>query len=248
MISTVIRFYGNLNDFLKPSLRNQAFAHTSKEARSVKDLIESLGVPHTEVDALLVDGKPVDFSFLLHGGETISVYPFPADSDILSESLVRPAPLEEIRFILDVHLGKLASYLRILGFDALYSNDAEDEQLAIIASEQKRILLTYDRELLKRSIVVYGYYVRSRKPAMQLTEVLKRFGLGSHIRPFQRCLRCNTLLQEAAKEDILSQIPECVRDSQHEFYRCPACGRIYWKGTHYENMQGLIQCVEKSLE
>ncbi|MEB3211728.1 MAG: Mut7-C RNAse domain-containing protein [Leptolyngbyaceae bacterium] len=175
MLYAQFRFYGNLNYFLPPERRQTPFEHRLKEQGSVKDTIEAIGVPHPEVSLILVNGESVSFSYLVQGGDRISVYPQFAQLEIASLSHVQPPPPDHIRFVLDVHLGKLATHLRILGFDALYRNDYDDKELAAIASQEHRILLTQDRGLLKRSIVTYGYAVRSDNPEVQVQEVLERF-------------------------------------------------------------------------
>ncbi|HYE83164.1 MAG TPA: Mut7-C RNAse domain-containing protein [Clostridia bacterium] len=243
----VIRFYGDLNYFLHPNQRQLAFSHFFNEQPSVKDIIESLGVPHTEVDLLLIDGKSADFSQKLHGGERVAVYPVFKSLDISAVTQVRPETLSEFRFILDVHLGKLASYLRMLGFDTLYSNAASGDQLADCSSSDRRILLTFDRELLKRKKVVYGYCVRSRDPNLQLVEVLNRFELFDRLHPFVRCMLCNGILKPVPKEDVLSLLPENVRLYFDEFHQCQSCGHVYWKGSHYEHMMDFVRQLKKKI-
>lgn len=243
-----IRFYGDLNYFLPPDQKYLTCQHCFDEQPSVKDVIESLGVPHTEIDLLLIDGESSDFSRKLQGGERVAVYPIFKSLDVSAVTQVRPEPLSEFRFTLDVHLGKLASYLRMVGFDSLYSNDASDDQLANESSSESRILLTFDRELLKRKKVVYGYMVRSRDPAQQLVEVLHRFDLVDRLHPFERCMRCNGILMTVPKEEVLSCLPENVRESLDEFYLCQGCGQVYWKGTHYERMEDFIRQVKEAVQ
>jgi hypothetical protein len=191
MLHAFFRFYGSLNDFLPPARQQTEFTHRLKDRGSIKDTIEGLGVPHPEVDLILVNGQSVGFKYLVQGGDRISVYPQFTRLDIAAISRVRPPPLSDYRFVLDVHLGKLAAYLRLLGFDALYQNNYDDDELAAISSQEARILLTQDRGLLKRSLVTYGYAVRSPYPETQLVEVLTRFQLQAAIAPLQRCPRCN---------------------------------------------------------
>ena len=242
-----VRFYGALNDLLHQDQKYRTFSHAFNGHPSVKDLIESLGVPHTEVDLLLIDGQSVDFLRQLHGGERLTVYPVFKTLDISTISLVRPAPLAEYHFTLDVHLGKLAAYLRMVGFDAHYSNTASKNQLVSDALTDSRILLTFDRELLMRKEVRYGYLVRSRTPALQLAEVLDRFQLGDQLHPFEKCMHCNGDLIAVAKEAVFSSLPKNIGETMDEFHLCPTCGRIYWKGTHFRRMNDFIQQVmEKS--
>lgn len=241
MPQATFRFYGSLNDFLTPARRQLTFFHYVKDRASIKDAIEALGVPHPEIDLILVNGNSVSFTYLLQEGDRISVYPcFDADKpDVVS--YVRPQPLEVQRFVLDVHLGKLASYLRLLGFDTLYQNNYDDDTLAQISSQQQRTLLTQDIGLLKRSIVLYGYSVRSSNPKQQVQEVLERFSLHGAVAPLKRCPRCNGLLESVDKHTIDHRLPHFTRLSYHEFFECRDCSQLYWKGAHYQRIQQLIK-------
>ncbi len=243
MKSAQFRFYAELNDFLPPSRRGMQFSRAFVGSPSVKDAIESLGVPHSEVDLVLVDGESVDFRFPLRDGARVSVYPVFESIDISPIARVRPSPLREPRFVLDVHLGRLAAYLRMLGFDVFAPTDCADAGLARISAEQRRILLTRDRNLLKRSAVTHGYWIRERVPRLQLVEVLKRFDLFQSVSPFRRCLRCNSLLEPIEKATIGERLPPRIRESHGDFRICRSCDRIYWKGSHHQRMQRLIQLV-----
>jgi len=173
----------------------------------VKDFVESFGVPHTEVDLVLANGNPVDFSYLVRDGDRVSVYPVFESLDISSVSHVRPAPLRALRFLLDVHVGRLAAYLRMAGLDTFYGNQASDAELARILAREERVLLTRDRYLLMRTAVERGYWIRSTEPKQQLLEVVKRFDLAGSLRPFTRCMDCNTLLEEASRESVWERLP-----------------------------------------
>ena len=237
------RFYAELNDFLPAVKRQVAFAHSFEGRVSVKHLIEALGVPHPEVELVLVNGRSVDFSYLVQDGDQISVYPVFESMDIRPLVRVRPEPLREPRFVLDTHLGRLAAYLRMLGFDTVYRNDYADKALAQISSRESRILLTRDRGLLKRSEVTHGYCVRGTNPRRQLVEVLRRFDLFQAATPFTRCIRCNGSLRPVAKEAVSHRLQPKTRQYYNEFRICQACDRIYWKGSHYKRMRGFIQGV-----
>ncbi|MBN1220287.1 MAG: Mut7-C ubiquitin/RNAse domain-containing protein [Anaerolineae bacterium] len=243
MKQAYFRFYAELNDFLPPPKRQRRFSQPFEISPSVKDMIESLGVPHTEVDLILANEQSVDFSYLVQDGDRISVYPVFESLDIGPLMRVRPQPLRETRFVLDVHLGRLATYLRMFGFDTLYRNNYDDDELARVSSEEGRILLTRDRGLLKRSIVTHGYCLRTTNPREQLVEILRRFDLFEAVRPFQRCLHCNGLLQPVNKADIGHRLLPKTRQYYDEFRRCPTCDRLYWKGTHYQRMQQFIDSV-----
>ncbi len=234
------RFYAELNDFLPPARRGIAFPHEFHGGPSVKDVIESLGVPHTEIDLVLADGESVDFSWILRDGARVSVYPVFESIDITPLARVRPTPLREVRFVLDGHLGRLARYLRMLGFDARWRNDAPDEEIARIAAAEHRIVLTRDAGLLKRRIVSHGYRVREVDPQRQLAEVVHRLDLFRSIVPFRRCLCCNELLETVRKEDVAGDLPLGVLERHDAFRRCPSCGRVYWAGSHHRRMERLI--------
>jgi uncharacterized protein len=220
----------------------RAFAHALLLPASVKDVIEALGVPHTEVDLILANGVPVGFSYLVQHGDYISVYPCFTSLNVSSLPQLHP-PVQDVRFALDTHLGRLATYQRMLGFDALYETSSDDQELSRISAHEKRILLTRDRGLLKRGEVTYGYFVRATEPPRQLLEVLRRFNLFRSVAPFQRCLRCNVLLQPISKESVLNRLPPRTAECYHEFQICPGCDRPYWPGSHYEHMLRFIDLV-----
>jgi len=234
------RFYAELNDFLPTQARWTAAVHRFKGFVSVKHLIEAAGVPHTEVDLILANGESVDFSYCVKDGDYISVFPRFSRIDIESLRAVRPPYINPFRFLLDNHLGRLARYMRLLGFDALYDPGLSDDDLASIAHEQGRILLTRDRGLLKRRLVTYGYCIRTRDSKAQLLAVLRRYDLFGQIQPWQRCLRCNGPLLEVSKSAIDHRLEPKTRIYYHDFQRCRDCDRIYWKGSHYGRLQKFI--------
>jgi uncharacterized protein len=253
MAVATFRFYAELNDFLPPSRRQVAFLYSFDMPVSIKHIIESLGVPHTEVDLILVEGKSstsgsvsVGFSYLLQEGDTVSVYPVFESMDISPLLRLRPEPLRQPRFVLDAHLGRLAAYLRLLGFDTLYRNDFGDEELARISRDEKRLLMTRDRGLIKRSMVTHGYCVRSDQPREQVVEILRRFDLTGAIQPFRRCLSCNGELERVEKAEVIDRLQPGTRQYFDEFYRCRDCGRVYWKGSHYQRMQAMIEALKKA--
>ncbi|MBD2614110.1 Mut7-C ubiquitin/RNAse domain-containing protein [Nostoc punctiforme FACHB-252] len=239
-------FHAELNHFLPRHQKQVRILHSFEERASIKDTIESLGVPHPEVDFIKVNDEYVDFSYIVTDGDIIDVYPISSRSNITPSIYLLPKTLSNIRFVLDIHLGKLATSLRLLGFDTLYRNDYEDEELAKISYNQTRILLTRDKGLLMRSLVTYGYYVRNTNPEKQILEVLQRFDLFKLVSPFKRCLRCNGLLESVDKQLIIEQLPENVRSQVDQFQRCQSCQRIYWKGSHYERLQQFIDGVLNS--
>ena len=236
-----IRFYEELNDFLKKRLKKTPYEVITSEGQTVKDLIESQNVPHTEVDLILVNGEAVDFSYQVKNNDRISVYPVFESFDIRGITKARTSPLRCSRFILDVHLGKLARYLRFSGFDSLYSKSYEDREIAEIAGREGRIILTRDVGLLKRGIVDRGYWVRSCKPDEQYREVIKRFNLEGYEKSFSRCPVCNGILKKTEKEDIIEKLPEKTAHYYDNFKICAGCGKIYWRGAHYHRFLDLIR-------
>ena len=233
-------FHDDLNDFMPVERKEVLFSYTFQGPQSVKHLIESLGVPHTEVGRILVNESQCGFEYLVKDGDVIQVFPIfiaKGDNPDLSQSF----PPGERRFILDNHLGRLAYYLRMLGVDCLYRNDYQDDDLAMVASQGERILLTRDRRLLMRNAVHYGYWVRNKTPRLQLVEVMRRFALSDSIIPFHRCMRCNGILQPAKKEDVLPHLLPLTKKYFEDFRICPDCEQVYWKGSHYERMNKLIE-------
>ena len=236
-----LRFYEELNDFLTPALRKTDISHTCDRRASVKDMIESFGVPHTEVDIILVNGQSVDFSCIVQDGDRISVYPVFESLDVSPLVRLRPAPLRIPAFVLDSNLGRLARYLRLLGFDCLYQNDYDDDTVATIADREQRTVLTRHRALLQRKIITRGYYVREVLPGLQVKEVLARFDLYRLVAPFKRCTRCNGTLQAVDKQAIEDQLKPKTRLYFDAFMCCSDCGQVYWQGSHHARSLRLIE-------
>ena len=249
MRQALFRFYSELNDFLPAGSRSVTVPHLFKGTPAIKDSLEALGVPHTEVDLILVNGESVDFRYSLQDGDSVSVFPEFRSIDITPVLKVRPEPLQKAQFIIDIHLGRLASYLRMMGFDSLYRNDYADNELARVAHLEGRILLTRDRGLLKRSEVTHGYYLRASQPYEQLIEVMRRFNLTRLAVPFKLCIRCNGTLDDASKEMVRDHLPPKVKERHVQFRQCRSCGQVYWQGSHYERMRRFIaQVFEEAKE
>ena len=244
-----VRFYQELGDFLAPELRGRELELTVNAGTTTKALVEHYGIPHGEVDLLLVDGESVDFAYQLSDGQRASVYPVFESFDISALTRVRPAPLRAVRFLVDANLVKLARLLRMCGLDAtdagMLRPGAGDEDALVVAAarREQRIILTRDRRLLARRAVTHGCFVRSQDPEQQLRFVLRRFDLAAAVRPFSRCMHCNDPLQPVAKAAVLDRLPPLVRSGQQSFSRCPRCRRLYWPGTHWQGMRTRIETL-----
>ena len=243
MAEVQLRFYEELNDFLAPALRKAAITHRLARRTSVKDLIESFGVPHTEVEIILVNGRSVNFSHIVQDADRISVYPVFESLDVSPLLRLRPAPLRTPAFIVDTNLGRLARYLRLLGFDCLYRNDYSDAQVAGIAADTNRTVLTRDRALLRRKIITRGYFVRATTPRQQVREVLSRFDLYRLVTPFSRCVRCNGSLQDIDKPSIQDRLETKTRKYYDSFRICNACNQVYWQGSHHTRALQLVAAL-----
>lgn len=247
-MQTVLRFYAELKDFLSAEQRSGTVTRTFDVPGNVKDVIEGCGVPHTEVDLILVNGESVDFSYRVADGDRISVYPVFEAFDLSSVVRVRPQPLRDVRFVLDVHLGRLAGYLRLLGFDTVWSNVWSDHELVGISTGQGRILLTRDVGLLKHGSITHGYFVRATNPRRQLTEVVRRFHLAGSLSPFTRCMECNGSLEPAEKADIADRLPPATRRHFDEYRTCSTCESIYWRGSHYRRLNEIVEDARRAGE
>ncbi|OBK67479.1 Mut7-C RNAse domain-containing protein [Mycolicibacterium fortuitum] len=235
-----VRAYAELNDFLEADSRGRAVRRPIQSHQTVKDVLEATGIPHTEIDLILVNGDPVSFQHRPAVGDRIAVYPMFEALDIGATARLRPEPLRHPRFVVDVNLGRLARLLRVLGFDVWWSSDADDQTLADISLDQQRILLTRDRGLLKRRAITHGLFVHSQHPEEQTLEVLRRLDLRRRIKPFTRCVRCNGQLAPVAKEQVIDQLEPLTRRYYDEFSQCPECGRIYWAGSHFDKLSRLV--------
>jgi len=226
-------------------LRKRTFAHAFDGTPGVKDVIEALGVPHTEVDLILVDGESVRFSHRLSGGERVAVYPMFERFDVRPLYRLRPRPLRRTRFIADVHLGVLARRLRLLGFDTLYERHCDDARLAALSARERRILLTRDVGLLKHGIVTRGHWVRATDPQQQIEEVVRAFSVERGLEPFTRCLVCNGELRPIDRAAVASRVPPRVHARFRRFMECTGCDRIYWRGSHYVRLEQLARNLRR---
>ncbi|MCK5708956.1 MAG: Mut7-C ubiquitin/RNAse domain-containing protein [Deltaproteobacteria bacterium] len=238
----LFRFHDELNDFLPGHYKNLQIQYHFDGKPSIKDSIEAIGVPHTEVDLIVVNRNSVDFDYHLQDGDEALVYPVFNEVGISNKVKLKEKP--EPVFIVDVNLGKLVKLLRMCGFDAIYSNKYTDHDIAELANGEKRIVLTRDRRLLKHGTITHGYWVRSTDPDQQIYEVIRRFDLFPIVKPFNRCLECNGLIKPVEKDEILDQLEPKTIQYFNEFYQCLVCKKIYWKGSHYEHMSKFLDNIK----
>ena len=243
MVTATFRFYEELNDFLAPKRRKQEFSVPCAQRATTKHMIEALGVPHTEVELILVNGESAGFDRILEDGDRVAVYPRVEAMDVSPVLKVREHPLRETRFFADAHLGGLAHMLRMLGFDTLYDNHIRDDDIVDICERDGRIVLTRDRELLKRRVVTHGCYVHALKSEEQLREIVERLDLARSAKPFTLCLHCNVPLRPVDKASVIERLPPRVREHYDRFSTCDACGRVYWEGSHFLNMRRMLDGV-----
>lgn len=248
MVTATFRFHEELNDFLAPARRKREFSAPCARRATTKHMIEALGVPHTEVELILVNGEPVGFDRILQDGDRVAVYPRFEAMDVAALLRVRALPLRETRFVADAHLGGLAHMLRMLGFDTLYDNHYDDDAIVAASERDARIVLTRDRELLKRRVVTRGCYVHAVKSEAQLREIVGRLDLARRARPFTLCLHCNLPLRRVDKTSVLDRLPPRVREYYERFAMCDACGRVYWEGSHWRDMRSMLNKVLSSEE
>jgi uncharacterized protein len=237
------RFYEELNDFLPKHRRKTTFEAEFRGKRSIKDMIEALGVPHTEIDLILVNGKSVDFNYILQNGDRVSVYPVFESLNITDVTLLRKIPLRRHKFIADINLGDIVKYMRVLGFDLYYDSLLSTREIIEISKRENRVILTKSRKLLKFKDVTHGIFIRPGTTTEQIRRIIDYLDIKDNIKPFSRCLRCNTLLKSVLKEKILDRIPPKTKEFYNEYVQCQFCDKIYWKGTHYINMKKVVRQI-----
>jgi uncharacterized protein with PIN domain/sulfur carrier protein ThiS len=240
MAKGTFRFYEELNDFLPKHKRKTTFEEAFREKRSIKDMIEALGVPHTEIDLILVNGKSVDFNYILQNGDRVSVYPVFESLNIANVTLLRKIPLRRHKFIADINLGNIVKYMRVLGFDIYYDSLLSNRKIIEISKRENRIILTKSRKLLKFKDVTHGIFIRPGTTTEQIRRIIDYLDIKDDIKPFSRCLRCNTLLKTVMKKKILDRIPPKSKELCDEYVQCQFCDKIYWKGTHFINMKKVV--------
>lgn len=242
-----VRAYAELNDFLPPESRGVTVRRPFRSHQTVKDVLEAMGIPHTEVDLVLVNGSSQGFGYRPSAGDRIAAYPVFEALDVGPTTRLRPEPLRDPRFAVDVNLGRLARLLRVLGFDVWWSSGADDATLVEVSRGAQRILLTRDRGLLKRRALTHGLFVHSQDPEEQVVEVIRRLDLAQRLAPFTRCLRCGDTLAKVGKDEVIDQLEPMTRQFYEEFSRCTGCGRIYWAGSHHARLVALVERLRRRL-
>jgi uncharacterized protein with PIN domain len=238
-----VRAYAELNDFLPRDVRGATVRRRVRGHQTVKDVIEALGVPHTEVELLLADGEPVAFEHRPRHGARLAVYPHFTTLDTAPVGRLRPPLAGTPRFVVDVNLGRLARLLRLVGFDVRYDRHLDDDEIAAIGEEEDRVVVTRDRRLLTRRRIRHGVFVHADRPADQIVEVLHRLDLTALASPFTRCLRCGGTLTSTPKREVLEQLEPLTRRHYDDFARCDECGRVYWQGSHHRRLQQLVDSL-----
>lgn len=242
MVQTAFfQFYYSLNDFLSAVYKGKSITYGFTGTPAIKDTIEAIGIPHTEVDVIIVNGSLRNFLYKLTDNDMVEVYPANSNPGFEKNYSLTPELNYPLAFVADVHLGKLAKALRILGFDTIYKNDISDKTIADLAEKEQRIVLTRDAGLLKHKAVKWGYWLRSQIMEKQLEEVVSRLNLLPEVQLFKRCLSCTGKIEEAAKEAVLEKLLHKTIQYFNEFFQCSQCKKVYWKGSHYENMLEIVK-------
>jgi uncharacterized protein with PIN domain len=239
----MFRFYEELNDFLPKRRRKNTFQTTFKGKRSIKDMIEALGVPHAQVDLILVNGISVNFNYILKNGDRVSVYPVFESLNITEVTRLRKIPLRRHKYLADIDLGNIVRFMRVLGFDVYYDSLLSTRKIIEISKRENRIILTRSRKLLKFNDVTHGIFIHPGTTTEQIRRIIDHLDIKDNIKPFSRCPRCNTLLKTVSKEKILYRNPPRTTELCDENVQCPSCNKIYWKDTHFINMKKVIKRI-----
>lgn len=242
-----IKFHGRLSKLL-PSKSRKFILHQFIDQTSIKDLIESFNIPHTEVDVILVNKKSVNFDYLIQNGDKIEVFPDKTKCSKYGVTSLKPKIKGEPKFVADVHLGGLVKLMRMFGLDVLYNNNYTDDEIIEISKKEKRIILTRDVGILKQKCVRYGHYVIETEPEKQLKELFKFFNIKKFINPFSRCLNCGTKLKRISREKVFKRLKNFKFEKGMLFYYCTSCDKIYWKGSHYDKMKKKINYLKISIK
>ena len=243
MSKVIFRFYEELNEFLPKQRRKKDFQVDFEGRRSLKDMIEALGVPHTEIDLILVNGKSVNFAYVLQDWDRVSVYPVYECLNIENVTRLRKVPLRKTKFIADIHLGDIVKYMRALGFDVCFDPSLSTRKIIEISKQKSRIILTKSRQLLKFKEVTHAIFIRPGTTAEQIKGILDYLDIKDRIKPFSRCLCCNSVLKNVSKESIAERIPPKTKELCDQYTYCKFCDKVYWRGTHFIKMNKAIDHI-----
>ena len=238
-----IQFDKPLDYFLAENKNGQKFKYTLNRKASIKDIIESFGIPHTEVGHILFNNKEINFSFIPPSSGLLKVQSIEQPFNVLSPTFLRPCPLKQVKFLADVNVIKLGRLLIIMGFDVCYSSSFSDHDIADIAEIEDRIVLTRDTKLLKRKKIIFAKLIKTEYPYEQLVETIQFFDLEKQISFFSRCTKCNRKLVEVAKEKIIHLLEPKTKKFFDTFFQCPLCNNIFWKGSHFDNIKTRISSI-----
>jgi uncharacterized protein len=240
-------FHGDTRELLRPGQQNGVVSYPLDRRAAIKDIIEAAGVPHTEVGGIICGGRELTFQSIPTGGERIDIYPFTNQTPVNRPTVLRPEPFTVLRFLVDINVAKLARNLRMVGIDAASVAESAVTDVALRAGREQRVVLTRNRDLLKVRTIDFGQLLRSVNPLEQLLEVVRRYGLQSHIRPFSRCLHCNEVLRPVLKTAIDHFLEPLTRKYYNDFKQCASCERVYWRGSHYAKMVAMVEKAMKEL-
>jgi hypothetical protein len=235
------RFYEELNNHLPLEKHKVWFEYIFSDATSMQDALLSMEVPLDEIDLILVNRQSKGLDYILQDGDRISVYPVFESFDLSGISRIREKPLRDPKFICDVHLGRLSKYMRMLGWDTLYSNQYSPDEMIAISGQEKRIILSRNYQLTRHKKVTHSYWIQSSCPVEQIKDLINKLDLSDKIIPLTRCLKCNHGLMPVEKKKIAHRLQALTAKYYNEFYVCPACDQIYWKGSHFERMSDFIK-------
>ncbi len=235
MNSAIFRFYDVLNDFVDRERKNLNFFYQFVNSPSVKDCIEAIGVPHTEIEAIKINSEFTDFTHRVNQDDKIEVFSIKSDIDLTQSIELRPE-IKDYKFIVDANVAKMTKNLRMMGFDTYYDFDLSDKEIVALAEREKRIILSRDIGLLKRKNAIYGYFLRKTNIEEQVTEVFTRYRLYDKVKPFTLCLKCNQLIRKVSNKEAKQFIEENILNEYEDFFKCDKCNKFFWKGSHYDKM------------
>lgn len=247
MIVTYVRFYEELNDFLPARLSKKTMKKEVLLPTTVKDIVESYGVPHTEVDLILVNGESVSFGYKIADQDRISVYPVFESFDITPVKHLQAKPLRIPCFFAEKYLWKLTRLLRLLGINVIYDDTLTNKQVIELIVSSKQILLTRSAQQLMHSTISRGYCIRADDPVDQTIEVMKRFDLLGQMLPFSRCMLCNGSVVKIPMQTVESHLDSKTASLYTKYFQCSDCKKIYWKGSHYKQLQRFVDQVKSAL-